>query len=210
MSDTLVLIDYGVGNLGSIVNMLKRIGVGVRVSSNPEDVRAAGRLILPGVGAFGYAMERLHALGLAAALDDRVAARVPLLGICLGMQLFSRRSEEGGAAGFGWIAADTVRFQFPSDSPQRVPHMGWNEVQLSSPGALPDGESEHRYYFAHSYHLVCDDPADTIGATTYGYAFPAIVARGNLLGVQFHPEKSHRYGLGLLRAFVTGATDPDV
>jgi imidazole glycerol-phosphate synthase subunit HisH len=203
-SQTTVVVDYGVGNLASIVNMLRRLGAPALVSSDPTTIAAASRLILPGVGAFDHAMKKLREGSLLSALERRVRHdRVPLLGLCLGAQLLTHASEEGCERGLGWIDATTVRFdQTRAEGKLRVPHMGWSDVKATRAHALlATEEADPRFYFAHSYHLSCNDPALTIGTATYGYAFPAAIAQGNVLGVQFHPEKSHVFGMRLLQNF---------
>jgi glutamine amidotransferase len=200
----IVIVDYGVGNLGSILNMLRRIGAEAVVSADLATVEGADKLILPGVGAFDAGMESLAATGLVATLQGKVLERrTPVLGVCLGLQLFAKRSDEGTRPGLGWLHAETVRFRFPAGERQeRVPHMGWNTItpQRASP-LLADVDGDTRYYFVHSYHLRCEDPADVAATTHYGYDFPSVVTAGNVMGTQFHPEKSHRFGMSLLRRF---------
>ncbi len=203
----IVVVDYGMGNLGSILNMLKKIGTAAIVSSKPEDIADAEKLILPGVGAFDHGMKNLDGLGLIPLLEDRVlGAGTPTLGICLGMQLLTERSDEGTRPGLGWIKAETVRFKSETGHGKlRVPHMGWNTVRPARAGGLFDGlEIGARFYFVHSYYVQCHEPADVLATTTYGDEFVCAVRRGALSGVQFHPEKSHRYGMQLLRNFVEG------
>jgi glutamine amidotransferase len=199
----IVIVDYGMGNLGSIVNMFKKIGVSVEVSADPEIVDGARKLILPGVGAFDAGMSELEARGLRAVLTRKVLGeRVPILGICLGTQLMTKSSAEGTSQGLGWIDAETVRFNFSNESGFRIPHMGWNEIHPAKDSRLLSGlDASSRFYFVHSYHLVCHDKLDVLMTADYGYKFVAAVERGNIAGVQFHPEKSHRFGLQLLRNF---------
>jgi glutamine amidotransferase len=198
----IAILDYDMGNIGSIANMLRHIGAECTVTSDPGALRDAKGLILPGVGAFDEGMDRLRDRGLKSVLDRlALAERKPILGICLGAQLMTRSSEEGRLPGLGWIAADTRRFR--AQPGMRIPHMGWNhvEIQRAHPlwACLRPGA---RFYFVHSYHLVCDDPADVLCQTDYGGPFTSAIGRDNILGVQFHPEKSHRYGMELLRGFV--------
>lgn len=200
----IVIVDYGMGNLASIKNMLKKIGADSSISSDPLEVAAATKLILPGVGAFDSGMSNLERRGLRQVLDDLVLARrTPVLGICLGMQLLGKSSEEGTMEGLGWLEATTVRFHF--DEAARVlpvPHMGWNVVNpADGPGLFEGLRDAPRFYFVHSYHVVCSNPADVLATATYGVQFTAAVERGNVAGVQFHPEKSHRFGMTLLRNF---------
>jgi len=198
------IVDYGMGNLHSAVKAFRRLGAQPEVVSTPADVAAARRLVLPGVGHFGRAMANLHASGLRAALDEAVLARgVPLLGICLGMQLLARHSEEGDADGLGWVDAEVVRFRVSDPLRFKVPQMGWNRLRPTRESPLTrDLPDEAEFYFVHAYHLRCDDAAQVLGETVYDYPFPSAVARDNVLGVQFHPEKSHDAGARLLANFL--------
>jgi len=204
------IVDYGVGNLASIANMARKAGTACVVSGDPKVLATAERLILPGVGAFDRAMAKLEERGLIPVLTERaMERRVPTLGLCLGMQLFGRGSEEGSRPGLGWIAADNRRFQFsaPATTALKVPHMGWNYIEPAAPAALLERlPPEPRFYFVHSYHLHCDDSADVMCWTTYGYRFASGIHRGNLWGTQFHPEKSHTFGLALLKNFFAHST----
>ncbi len=202
----IVVVDYGVGNLGSIVNMLRRIGCEAIASNDPRDITAAKRLILPGVGAFDPAMARLSESGLVDSLLRRVVEEgAPLLGICLGMQLLTEGSEEGLLPGLGWLPARTVRFHFDDREPGlRVPHMGWNTAVIRGEDSLfASAAADARYYFAHSYHVRCHDEGHVLTTTQYGVQFHSAVRLDNIYGTQFHPEKSHTYGMDLLRAFAT-------
>lgn len=200
------IVSAGMGNVGSIVNMIKKLGYTSRLCATPSELEPAAKLILPGVGRFGRGMEKLHDVGFTSVLDRKVREeKVPILGICLGMQLMGLGSEEdGGVRGFGWIEADFVRFQ-PNRATGRitVPQMGWNELSFRRPSALfHEMEQPARFYFVHAYHAECRHPEDVIGETEYGYRFAAAFERGNVLGVQFHPEKSHKYGMRLIRNFI--------
>lgn len=201
---SVVIVDYGMGNLHSVYRAFRRIGAEPLVSSEPAAVARAERLVLPGVGHFGKAMDNLAERGLLEALDDAVIRRqAPVLGICLGLQLFAKRSEEGNAEGLGWIDAQVVRFKVLDVVRYKVPHMGWNTAVPRKESRVTAGLSEGAlFYFAHSYHLVVDDTGDVFLETDYAYRFVSAVERGNVLGVQFHPEKSHASGERLLRGFL--------
>jgi imidazole glycerol-phosphate synthase subunit HisH len=200
----MIIVDYGIGNLASILNMLRKIGEPASISGDPSVIAKADSLILPGVGAFDHAMRALRAGSLLSALETRVLRDgVPALGLCLGMQLLTRGSEEGEEKGLGWVDAQTVRFD-PKKVGSRftIPFMGWSNVTSTRNHPLmATDEEETRYYFAHSFHVQCDDPNLTIGTAHHGYEFPAAIARQNIIGVQFHPEKSHVFGFRLLTNF---------
>jgi glutamine amidotransferase len=198
----IAIIDFGMGNVGSIHNMLNRLGIESALTSDMKEIRAADKLILPGVGAFDVAMRRLQALGIIPLLNDLVFdAGIPLLGICLGMQLLSLSSDEGVERGLGWLDARTVRFDFEG-SQLRVPHMGWNTVSVHKRGSILDElPSQAKFYFVHSYHVRCNSDEDVLATSTYGIEFHAAAQRGNVTGVQFHPEKSHRFGMQVLAKF---------
>lgn len=197
----ITVVDYGMGNLGSVHNMLKRIGVAAIITGDAETVYRAEKILLPGVGAFDNAMLRINADGLREALERKaMVERVPVLGICLGMQLLTRSSEEGRLQGLGWIAATTKRF--PAMPGLKVPHMGWNVVVPTRESALTRGlPEESRFYFVHSYFVRVDDEQDSLLKTTYGITFDAAIQHNNIYGAQFHPEKSHKFGMQLLKNF---------
>lgn len=201
----LVVIDAGIGNLGAIPNMLKRVGASAIITNERRAIAEADRLILPGVGAFDPAMQTLNDLGIVDALTEKaIVERVPVLGVCLGMQLLFERSEEGNLPGLGWIPGRVVRFKLnEADRTLRVPHMGWNWVERANDAALFEGfEETPRFYFAHSYHVDPAEAADVAGWTEYGYRFAASVQHENIGGIQFHPEKSHRFGLKVFENFL--------
>lgn len=201
----LVVIDAGIGNLGAIPNMLKRVGAFATITNERRAIAQADRLILPGVGAFDPAMQTLNDLGIVDALTEKaIVERVPVLGVCLGMQLLFERSEEGNLPGLGWIPGRVVRFKLnEADRTLRVPHMGWNWVERANDAALFEGfEETPRFYFAHSYHVEPAEAADVAGWTEYGYRFAASVQHENIGGIQFHPEKSHRFGLKVFENFL--------
>ena len=201
---SVAIVDYGMGNLHTVKRKLDRIGVHGQLTSDPADILRADKLLLPGVGHFGKAMEHLASLDLIEPLNEAaLVKKTPILGICLGMQLLARGSEEGGAEGLGWIDADVVRFAVEDTRRFKIPHMGWNGVRAAAPTPLLDAVTEQtEFYFVHAYHLVCRDAADVAGDTDYGYRFTSAVQRENLYGVQFHPEKSHDAGEALLRRFL--------
>jgi glutamine amidotransferase len=195
------IVDYGIGNLKSIHNILNYIGVDSRISNSIDDIKNADKLILPGVGHFKTGMENLIHSNLIDVLSEEVfVKRKIILGICLGMQLMTRHSEEGNCEGLGWIDATTRKFQI-SDS-LKVPHMGWNDVSYKKVSHLNENISSNpRYYFVHSYHVQCNQQADVLATSIYGYEFVAAFQHENIYGVQFHPEKSHKYGMELLKNF---------
>lgn len=202
MAESVALIDYGAGNLHSVENALRTVGARVRVTAEPDAVRAADRVVLPGVGSFAACADGLRAIpGLVDALEERVrAGGVPFLGVCVGMQLLADRGlEHGTTAGLGWIAGE-VRAIEQTDPAIKVPHMGWNDVAPTAHAGpvIEAGEA----YFLHSYHFAADDPQAIAAMTDHGGGIVAAVARDNLLGVQFHPEKSQAYGLALLTRFL--------
>ena len=198
----IVVVDYGVGNVGSVLNMLRKIGARARVSGAPADIAAADRLILPGVGHFGHGMQKLAATGLVPLLEEQaLAAKKPVLGICLGMQMMTRGSEESETPGLGWIDAFVHRF---AEAPGlRIPHMGWNTVRAPQAATLfrADGAEAERFYFVHSYCVRSIETPHVAATCRHGAEFVAGFEAGNLHGVQFHPEKSHRFGMDLLRRF---------
>jgi imidazole glycerol-phosphate synthase subunit HisH len=201
----IVIIDYGMGNLGSIANMLKKIGARVIISSDPAVIESADKLILPGVGSFGNGMRCLAERDLIQLLNKTVLeAKKPILGLCLGMQLFTKSSEEGGLSGLGWLNAETVRFKFDGNNQKlKVPHMGWNTIEPAQPHCLFTGmDPGMRFYFVHSYHVVCEDQSNILARANYGFDFAAMVVQENIIGAQFHPEKSHKFGMQLLTNFM--------
>ena len=201
-----MIVVLETGNVGSIVNMLKKIGEKAVVSNDDAVIRSADKMILPGVGSFDKGMEWLNRTGLTEKIRRHVLQdKKPLLGICLGMQLLGRKSEEGTMPGLDLIPFQTERFVLPeSDSDLKIPHMGWDRVTFTRPDSpLLFGLSDlQRYYFVHSYHAVCDSADNILMQCQYGYEFAAAVCRDNVYGVQFHPEKSHHFGMALLKNYV--------
>lgn len=199
------IVDYGQGNLGSIRNMLSRIGAQSEVASDPNEIGRATHLILPGVGAFDRGMKAIADRGLREVLDyQALEAKIPVLGICLGAQLMTLGSEEGNLPGLGWFPAETKRFVFESPLPKLpTPNIGWRDVRAARPGTLVSGlEDECRFYFVHSYFMTSDN-ADVVALQSdYGHEFTAGLQRDNLFSAQFHPEKSHRFGMQFFRNFL--------
>ncbi len=194
------IIDYGVGNLGSLVNIHKRLGLSVDVADTPDLVERSTHLILPGVGSFDAAIIKLRESGLLDSLEKSVIDfGKPILGICLGMQMMTDGSEEGELDGLGWVSGRARRFDFASGL--KIPHVGWNTVESVRKNCLFSGNSFLRYYFVHSFHVVCDDVGHIIGRTDYGIEFTSAFCKDNIYGVQFHPEKSHNFGKTLLNKF---------
>ena len=204
----IIVVDYGVGNISSMLNMLEFLGVEALPSREPADIGRASALVLPGVGAFDKAMKCLRETGSIGPLTDAVLRRrVPVLGVCLGMQLLARCSEEGESEGLGWIDADVRRIRLDPASSLKVPHIGWSIVRPTRPSALfPDVDAVERFYFVHGYHMVCRDPDTILATVKYGADLCCAVQQDNVWGVQFHPEKSHRFGMRLLAAFSAYAT----
>src|ERR1700730_10916271 len=201
----ITIVDYEVGNLASMRNMLKKIGVDALITSKREDILIADKLILPGVGAFDTCAETLQQSGLLESLEQKVInEKTPVLGVCVGMQLLTQGSEEGRLLGLGWIKGRIVKLrQDKQPSSFKIPHMGWTEVKLNKPSRLFKGMfDEPRFYFVHSYHPELDNSADALVMADYGYTFVAGMEHENIIGVQFHPEKSHKFGMKLLENFV--------
>jgi glutamine amidotransferase len=190
------------GNVGSVYNMIKKIGFEALITSNINEIEKAKKIILPGVGAFDNGIINLKKLGLIEILEYKVfKERVPILGICLGMQLMTKKSEEGELQGLSWIDAETKRFV--SDT-YKIPHMGWNYVKIIKDSDLFSSEfSEWRFYFVHSYYVECYNKDDILTTTFYIHDFVSSFQRENIIGVQFHPEKSHKFGMMLLKNFIT-------
>jgi glutamine amidotransferase len=201
----ITIIDYDIGNIAAVANMLQRLGHSCRVTAKVEEIEQAERIILPGNGAFDACMKNLRSSGLIPALERQVLQRrVPLLGICVGAQMLGHGSAEGVEPGLGWIDMQVERF--PALPDLRIPHMGWNQVRIAQPAnsLVRDMEADARFYFVHSYYMAPKNPADVLLKAHYGIEFAAGVAHGHITGVQFHPEKSHRFGKQLMAAFAKG------
>jgi imidazole glycerol-phosphate synthase subunit HisH len=201
------IIDYGVGNIGSIANMLKKVGSDSIITSDPEVIRKAEKIILCGIGAFDDGMTKLENMNIVDVLKQKVLEhKTPILGVCLGMQLFTKGSEEGNKEGLGFVDAYTKRFDFSeikTEKSLRIPHMGWNVARNVKQSKLYENMyDEPRFYFVHSYYVSLARPEDELLQTSYGGAFTSAFEKDNVIGVQFHPEKSHKYGMRLYENFV--------
>lgn len=205
----ITIVDYGMGNLGSIFNMFKKLKIESKITSDLQEIGEAEKILLPGVGAFDTAMKKIDEDGFREVLNKKALEdRIPVLGICLGMQLLTNGSEEGKLPGLGWIDADTRRFTFDKGSGLKVPHMGWNEVTLSNESPLTEGlfdltltDENPRFYFVHSYYVSVRDQKNSILKTHFGHDFDAAIRNENIYGAQFHPEKSHKFGMQLFKNF---------
>ncbi|PHZ84847.1 imidazole glycerol phosphate synthase subunit HisH [Paremcibacter congregatus] len=200
----IAIVDYGIGNLGSIANMLKKVGAKCYFARSIIDIKKAEKIILPGVGHFSSGMKALQQSKLIPVIEDRIFNdNIPILGICLGMQLMSDSSEESNEKGLGWIPGKVKRFSnLYEDISIRVPHMGWNRVEAQKDSPLiNDFEEKSKFYFVHSYYYECKNQKDVLLTTQYGVEFASAIQKGNIMGAQFHPEKSHKYGMKLMKNF---------
>jgi len=200
----ITIIDYGLGNINAFVNIYKRLNIPVSLSKTPEDLKGIKKIILPGVGSFDYAMKRLNESGMRPFLDEIVLkGDAYILGICVGMQIMAQSSDEGCMPGLGWLKAKVKKFDISKiNHITHLPHMGWNDVKpIKSDGLFNSMESDSRFYFLHSFYMDCDDNSDILAEADYGGDFCCAVNRNKIYGVQFHPEKSHHYGIQLLKNF---------
>jgi imidazole glycerol-phosphate synthase subunit HisH len=199
------IIDYGMGNLGSVKKKMDRIGVESIITSDLHKIKNSNKIILPGVGHFAKAVYEIKKRGLWDLLSNEVLVdKKPILGICLGMQLMAKHSEEGHSDGFGWFDAKVVKFKVSDTIRYKVPHMGWNTIKLIKDTCLLEKiDHNSEFYFVHSYHMLCNIPDNILAETIYDYSFTSAIQKGNIFGVQFHPEKSHDAGELLLRNFVS-------
>lgn len=199
----IALVDYGLGNIKAFANIFRRLGYDVESVQAPSELRNANKIILPGVGAFDWAMTQLNQSGMRDTLDELVLEkRVQVLGVCVGMQMMASRSEEGGLPGLGWIDAEVIKFKADFFAAKmQLPHMGWNDVAPKDQDTLFAGLEAPRYYFLHSYYMVPINEENVLATATYGVSFAAAVRAGNVYGTQFHPEKSHHWGVSLLKNF---------
>ena len=199
----ITIVDYGMGNLGSVLNMFKRVRAEAKIASTADEIRVASKILLPGVGAFDTAMKRINESGLREALDHKaLVEKVPILGICLGMQLLTNASEEGALPGLGWIKGRAYNFRGRIENELKVPHMGWNVARPVKDSSLTKNfEGEVRFYFVHSFYVLVEDQQNAVLKTRYGVDFDSAIEKGNIFGAQFHPEKSHKFGMNLLSNF---------
>ncbi|MGB7207256.1 MAG: imidazole glycerol phosphate synthase subunit HisH [Pyrinomonadaceae bacterium] len=204
MKLNVIIVDYGTGNLNSVKRSLDILGISSVVSSDPKDIANAEKIILPGVGHFGKAMSNLKRLNLLDPLHDAaLVERKPILGICLGMELMAKKSEEGNASGLGWFEAEIIQFNVSNKKKYKVPHMGWNQICIKKNSSLMKNVPEFsEFYFVHSYHLKIKNQSDLLNETEYEVTFPSAIEKDNIFGVQYHPEKSHDAGLQLLKNFI--------
>lgn len=197
----IAILDYGVGNLKSIYNMFKKVGIESIITSDIETIKKANKYILPGVGSFDYCITSLKNTLFFDTLEKEILEhKKPILGICLGMQLLTKSSEEGKEKGLGWIDAQTIKFDLEYKR-LAVPHMGWNKSYPTNTDSIFKGLEENRFYFVHSYYVVCNDERDVLATANYGKTFTCSIYKDNIYGVQFHPEKSHKFGMQLLKNF---------
>jgi glutamine amidotransferase len=205
MGNKITIIDYGICNIKSVINMLRRVGAESQIATNASDLVSATKLILPGIGSFDTGINNLEKRGLLQILNKKVLEEnIPVLGICLGMQLFSNKSEEGKLHGLSWIDGNVKKFNFISMKEKpKIPNMGWNYIHAKKDHFLFQNIPQPmRFYFVHSFHYVCRSKENDLAKTHYGYEFTCAIVKDNIIGVQFHPEKSHKYGMQLLRNFV--------
>jgi imidazole glycerol-phosphate synthase subunit HisH len=199
----IAIVDYDMGNPGSTLNMLNYLGIEGVITNNPKEIAVAKKIILPGVGAFDNGITNLKSSGLYEVLEKKVLMdKVPILGICLGMQLMTLGSEEGKLSGFGWIDAHARRFIFNKTNNIKVPHIGWNRISAVNGHPLTgELDEQSKFYFVHSYHVICNHPENVVARTSYGITFDSMFAKENVYGCQFHPEKSHKHGMKIFQNF---------
>ena len=203
--DSIVIIDYGMGNLNSVKRKLHLLNINALVSSDINEVKSASKLILPGVGHFANAMKNLKDLGLIDILNQKVLVeKTPILGICLGMQIMAKKSEEGNCPGLGWFDADVVKFNMKDKLKYKIPQIGWNQIAIEKSSKLMHSIPDYsEFYFVHSFHFRCNNKIDILNTTDYELNFTSVVEKNNIFGVQYHPEKSHDVGLQMITNFIT-------
>lgn len=196
------ILNYGVGNIGSLMNMYSCLDIDVRIIEHASEIDDVDKIILPGVGAFDRAMSELHRRDLIVPLNEAVLVKKkPVLGICLGMQLLAKSSEEGETPGLGWIDAEVIKISSGESGLLKVPHIGWSDISLQKSSALFPIESDQRFYFVHSYFMKCTNQIDVLATVSYGDDLCCAVSKNNIYGAQFHPEKSHKFGMNMLANF---------
>ena len=206
MKDEIIIVDYGMGNLFSIRKVIERIGLHCKISNLHQDIKEAGKIILPGIGHFGKAMDNLKKANLIDELNEAVLIKkTPVLGICLGMQLMASHSEEGDTTGLNWFDAEVIKFRIENEVMYKVPHVGWNTITHEKPDSFVFNkiETDDEFYFVHSYHVVTKNPSDILTKTPYEHIFISSIEKENMVGFQFHPEKSHKAGEQLIRNFLS-------
>lgn len=205
MANKIQIIDAGLGNISSVARMINKVGGTSSICSSPEEINLHGKIIIPGVGSFDHGLSMLYKHGFDNSFWESLKLnKAYILGICLGMHVLCLNSEEGKHPGLGLINAKVKKFRFEEDKNMKIPHMGWNVVRSTRENLLiPKSNEERRFYFVHSYHVVPNDPSITVGISDYGHEFCAAFQKNNIIGVQFHPEKSHRFGMALMKYFVT-------
>jgi glutamine amidotransferase len=199
----IIIVDYGMGNLGSVLNMFKKVGAEAKVSSDLNEISKAEKILLPGVGAFDTAMQKINDAGMLEVLSNKaLKEKVPILGICLGMQLLTNASEEGMLPGLGWINGKAHGFKGRIDEKLKIPHMGWNIAHVQQQNLITNGyEGEIRFYFVHSYFVKVEDEQHSMMKSDYGLSFDSAIVHDNIFGAQFHPEKSHKFGMHFFKNF---------
>lgn len=204
INSKVVIIDYNSGNIGSVLNMLKYLGVDAILTKQENEIRNAEKLILPGVGNFAFGIKQLEESGLIPVLNDVVLnKKIPILGICLGAQLMTLESEEGMVSGLGWLNAKVKKFDFKKELGIKLPNIGWRDIQIEKESALFNNMSNHpRFYFVHSYYMIANNKEDVLAKSNYNFDFAAALEYNNIYALQFHPEKSHKFGFEILKNFI--------
>ena len=200
----IAIVDYGMGNLFSVYKKIKQLKADPFIAISPSEILSADKIVIPGVGHFGKAMTNLKLSGAYDALHEAAAIKnIPILGICLGMQLMAEKSEEGNATGFGWIKGNVVRFKIDHSDRFKIPQTGWNTINIKKESRLLKGlNGQEEFYFLHSYHIEVADNGDILASTNFGYEYTSAIERKNFFGTQFHPEKSHGAGEQILKNFI--------